>query len=89
MKKRARLEVVYDILSSIRNKDNQIKPTHLLYKSNLSYKMMQGYLKDLMDGDMVESNEEKGKKHYSLTKKGFDFLGKYDKIKEFTDSFGL
>ena len=88
-KKRDRLEVIYDILESIRKKNNEIKPTHLLYKSNLSYNMMKSYLKELMAADLVDEDENKKGKYYFLTSKGFEYLDKYSKIKEFTDSFGL
>ena len=43
-KKRDRLQVIYDILKAISLKNGQIKPTHILYKSNLSHQMMEEYL---------------------------------------------
>jgi predicted transcriptional regulator len=88
-KKRDRLEVIYDILNSVRNKSNKIKPTHLLYKSNLSYSMMKNYLDDLMGAGLMEEGESKTGKYYFLTEKGFQYLAEYVKIKEFTESFGL
>ncbi|MFT4343774.1 MAG: winged helix-turn-helix domain-containing protein, partial [Candidatus Woesearchaeota archaeon] len=56
-KKRNRLEVIYDILVAIRNKNGRIKPTHILYKSNLSHKMMNEYLSDLIEKGFVEESE--------------------------------
>ena len=36
-KKRDRLQVIFDILKTISEKSGRIKPTHILYKSNMSY----------------------------------------------------
>jgi len=88
-KKRDRLEIIHDILDSIRKKNNRIKPTHLLYKSNLSYNMMKQYLDELMVADLVNDGESKEGKYYTLTAKGFEYLQQYQKIREFTESFGL
>ena len=77
------------MLSSIRAKHGKIKPTHLLYKSNLSYKMMQEYLSDLKKAGLIKEVAEGNNKYFILTSKGITFLAEYHKIKEFTDSFGL
>ena len=88
-RKRNRLEVIRDILKVIRDKNGKIKPTHILYKSNLSYQMMNEYLDELIaKGFIIRLEKEKGKT-YSLTKKGFDYLEQYNLINEFTNSFGL
>ena len=52
-KKRTRLEVTYDILQVIRNRNGKIKPTHILYKSNLSYQMMDEYLRELIQKSFI------------------------------------
>jgi predicted transcriptional regulator len=88
-KKRDRLQIVHDILKAVRDKNGKIKPTHILYKSNLSHQMLEEYLAELISkGFMLESNTKSGKT-YSLTPKGFEYLQKYRMIVEFTDSFGL
>lgn len=90
VKKRERLEVISDILISIRDSNNKIKPTRLLYSSNLSPQMFKDYLKELMNKEfIVETIDKKGKKYFSLTNKGFEFLEKYKMIQEFVDNFGL
>ena len=53
-KKRGRLQIIYDILSAVRAKGGTIKPTHLLYKSNLSHQMMGEYLKDLIAKEFIQ-----------------------------------
>jgi predicted transcriptional regulator len=88
-KKRDRLQIIHDILKAIQDKNNRIRPTHILYKSNLSHQMMEEYLKDLISKDFILENVAKEGKTYSLTQKGFDYLNKYRLITEFTDSFGL
>ncbi len=88
-KKRDRLRVIFDILDVIREKGETIKPTHILYKSNLSHQMMQQYLNELIGkGFLIEKVAEKGKT-YSLTEKGFNYLKEYNKITTFVESFGL
>lgn len=88
-KKRDRLKIIYDILKAVHDKNNRIRPTHILYKSNLSHQMMEEYLTELIGKGFLIENIGKDNKTYSLTQKGFDYLNKYRMIAEFTDSFGL
>ena len=88
-RKRERLEVIYDILKAIADKNGKIKPTHILYKSNLSHQMMSEYLRELIDGKFVVELDSASGKTYSLTEKGFAYLDKYKVIVDFVDSFGL
>lgn len=88
-KKRNKLEVVYDILKVINHKDGRIKPTHIMYKSNLSHQMMEEYLKELIVKKFINEIKEKQKKTYKITQKGLDYLEKYRFIIEFSNSFGL
>ncbi len=88
-KKRTRLEVMHDILQVVKNKNGKIKPTHILYKSNLSHQMMEEYMKELIEKKFIVENSEKTGRTYSITQKGINFLDKYGLIKEFTSSFGL
>jgi len=87
--RRTKIEIIHDILAAIQKKGGRIKPTHLLYKSNLSYKKMLEYVKELMDKGMVGEEENGGKKIYTITEKGAAYIQEYKKIKEFSDSFGL
>jgi len=88
-KKRDRLQVIHDILRAIQEKNGKIKPTHILYKSNLSHQMMEEYLGELISGGFVLENSGASGKTYQLTEKGFDYLNKYRTITDFLDSFGL
>lgn len=89
-KKRGRLQIIHDILSAVRDKGGKIKPTHLLYKSNLSHQMMGEYLHDLIaKGFMEEEALNKRGKQYILTQRGYDYLQEYKKILSFVENFGL
>ncbi len=92
--RRSRLELVFDILQAIQNKGGQIKPTHLMYKSNLSHKLLNSYLDELISKEMIEIMEIEGKKKkiskmVALTEKGSGFLAEFRRIREFTEAFGL
>ncbi len=88
-KKRNRLQVIHDILRTINDKNGKIKPTHILYKSNLSYQMMEEYLNELLEKDFIKMIELKKGKTYSITEKGKSYLNEYKLITNFVDSFGL
>lgn len=87
--RRTKLEIVNDMLRSIQEKGGKIKPTHLLYKSNLSHNRMSSYIGYLMEKGMIEEKTVKSKKMFEITEKGFSFLENYKKIKEFSDAFGI
>lgn len=89
MKKRSRLEIIKDILEVIRSKSGNIKPTHILYKSNLSHQMMQEYLTELIEKGFVQEKRSPQGKRYGITPKGLTYLQKYRSIVDFTESFGL
>ncbi|MBI2629101.1 hypothetical protein HYW74_03390 [Candidatus Pacearchaeota archaeon] len=83
-KKRNRLEVIRDILQVINSRNGRIKPTHILYKSNLSYQMS-----ELIKKRFIIEHKTKEGKTYSVTEKGINYLNKYSLIADFTESFGL
>ncbi|MBU1129067.1 MAG: hypothetical protein KJ949_00355 [Nanoarchaeota archaeon] len=88
-KKRERLQVIRDILDSIR-KTRNIKPTRLLYSSNLSPQMFKEYVNELISkGFMKIDIDKKDKKTFSLTPKGFEFLQEYKAIENLIENFGL
>ena len=88
-KKRERLDVIKDILRVIRD-SRQIKPTRLLYASNLSPQMFKEYVEELLKKEfiMIET-DKKGKKTFHIQKKGNDFLEQYKIIENFIENFGL
>ena len=89
VKRRGKLEIIADILRSIQKKEGRIKPTHLLYKSNLSHAKLKEYVTILLEKGMMEERIVNGRKMYYMKDQGHKFLLEFERIKEFSDSFGL
>ena len=88
-RKRERLEVIRDILNSIRS-NRQIKPTRLLYASNLSPQMFKEYINELLTKGFIKFEiDKKEKKTFSLTPKGQEFLQEFKVIENLIENFGL
>lgn len=88
-KKRERLEVIKDILTAVRD-SREIKPTRLLYASNLSPQMFKEYVEELIKKGFLAVNAlDNNKKTIKISKKGNDFLEEYKTIERFVDNFGL
>jgi predicted transcriptional regulator len=88
-KKRERLDVIRDILNTVRE-NRQIKPTRLLYASNLSPQMFKEYVNELLGKKFIKLEVDgKEKKFFSLDKKGQSFLQEYKVIENFIENFGL
>ena len=89
-RKRDRLGVIYDILSTIQAHNNSIKPTPLLRYSNLSSKSFADYFDELLNKKFVKVLfDSKDKKYITLTDKGFKYLAKYQTITNFISEFEL
>lgn len=87
-RKRDRISIIEDMLTSIQNKGGEIKPTHLMYKSNLSYNQMNSYLEELLQKDFVRKIKKKNYDYIIMTDKGFGFIQKIREMKEFERTFG-
>jgi predicted transcriptional regulator len=89
-KKRERLQVIYDILKTVSEHRNSIKPTPLLRKSQLSSSSFSEYYSELVSkGFVKEVVDEEGQRYITLTDKGFTYLEKYRMIRGFIDEFEL
>ncbi|MBU4308764.1 MAG: winged helix-turn-helix transcriptional regulator [Nanoarchaeota archaeon] len=88
MVKRARLEIIRDILKMIQE-NRLIKVTPLIRKSNLSTSRFKEYYLDLLEKRLIREVSEKTGKKVALTEKGFRFLEKYKTIIDFIDEFEL
>ncbi len=69
---RQRLDIIADILEVI---SLDAKKTQIMFKANLSYKALTKYLSEVLNASLA--TYEQGRQCYSLTKKGYDFLGAY------------
>ncbi|MBI4451091.1 hypothetical protein HY642_03890 [Candidatus Woesearchaeota archaeon] len=87
--RRNQMDIVFDILRSIQDAGGRLKPTHVLYKSNLSHGRMKEYLDQLKGKGMISEQQEKQHNMIVITDYGLKFLEEYKKVREFTDAFGL
>lgn len=89
-KKRDRLEVIFSILSIIRDNHNSIRSTPLLRKSNLSSLRFSEYISELLAKDFIkEIYDKQDIKFYTLSDKGFTFLERYNSLRAFITDFDL
>jgi predicted transcriptional regulator len=88
-RKRSRIDIIGDMLESIQSKGGKIKPTHLMYKSNLSHNQMKSYLEELIEKNFVSKVPSSSYEYITITEAGSRFLEKLREMKEFERTFGL
>jgi predicted transcriptional regulator len=69
---RGRLDIIADIL---RVASQNAKKTQIMYQANLSYKVLQRYLRDITEASLLRF--ESAEQHYVVTLKGQEFLEAY------------
>ncbi len=72
--RRSRLETFSDILRAVGS--GAQKQTHIMYKANLSWSVVQEYIATLESQGLVEQAVEDNKRVYRLSQSGFDFLNR-------------
>ena len=78
MGKRSRLEIYYDVLEAINS--GTYKPTRIMYKTLLSWNMLNEILKPLIDNGFIRTEErDNSRRRYYVTDKGIDALSYYKK----------
>lgn len=86
------MEIVGDMLAAIQAKGGKIKPTHLMYKANLSYTQLCGYLDELVEKEFVReaaSEKNTNNSYIIITEKGDKFAQKLQEMRQFERAFGF
>jgi predicted transcriptional regulator len=78
------MQVELDILRVIN--EGIDRPTRIMYRTNLSWSVMQSFLTILESRGLVQTKKENGRTIYSLTDKGNNLLLTYDSVKSQFDS---
>jgi predicted transcriptional regulator len=73
------MEVKLDILLAI--KEGAGRPTHIMYRSNLSWSVMQGFIRSLEVQGLIKTEEKERKRKYVLTEKGERVLKTYESVR--------
>ena len=73
------MEVKIDIMQAIAGGSG--RPTHIMYRSNLSWAVMRSVMKALEQQGLVISREIEGRRSYVLTDKGTRVLQTYRTVK--------
>ncbi len=69
---RDRLDIIADILNVA---SQAAKKTQIMYQANLSYKVLQRYLSEIVDASLIKF--ENNNQSYKLTFKGQEYLNAY------------
>ena len=77
------------MLVAIQVAGGEIKPTRLLYKSNLSYNKMKEYLDELQEDELVDILPFGEKKLISITTKGHYYISELRKVRNLAKNIGL
>jgi predicted transcriptional regulator len=85
---RSKGRIFADILRAVKQ-DGSAKPTHILYKANLSHDRLTKYLTLLEDSELLTKTVVDDKAEYSITTKGEQFLMEFRRMEQFADAFGL
>lgn len=88
-RKRSRLDIITDMLSTLQQHGGELKPTHLMYKSNLSHVQMTSYLEELLEKEMIKKVKKKNNEYILITDKGHEFFDKLRQMREFEKTFGI
>ena len=81
------MEVEIDILLAIA--EGAGRPTHIMYRSNLSWAVMRSFIKILEQQGLVTSKEIEGRRNFVLTQKGSRVLETYDNVRTQLESVPL
>jgi predicted transcriptional regulator len=75
--KRNRVEIIAEILGLCSEPKSK---THVMYGTNLSWKMLQHYLSELQSRGLLEFHDNSSR--YVTSKRGLEFVEKWKELKE-------
>jgi len=78
MARRSQFEIYLDILKAVA--EGKRKPTHIMYRANLSWTRLKKYLDFLISQDLLQETVIDSASTFSLTQKGKDVIGYYKRI---------
>ena len=87
--RRSKMQVIADILRVVEGSGNRVKPTHILYKANLSHKLLKDHINTLLQKGFIEVEIEKNHTYYRITEKGQRFMSEFRKLEKLSQAFGL
>jgi predicted transcriptional regulator len=87
-RQRSRLRIYLDILNAVKDMGDA-KPTHVLYKANLSHDRLVKYLDELVGRGLLEVKQDGDGRVYAMTPKGVGFLIEVRKAESFVEGFGI
>ena len=82
--RRSRLDICFELMEATFVR-KEIKPTQLMYKANLSWKMMTEMLDYLTERGLVRSSQNGARRTISLTELGASCLGKLHEARKMLD----
>lgn len=88
LKYRSKGRIFADILRAVKI-EGSARPTHILYKANLSHDRLTKYLTMLEESELLTRSIDCEKSEYSITEKGEQFLVEFRRMEQFADAFGL
>ena len=76
-------------ISSCQSKKKKAKSSLHTFCTNPTHSKLKEYVNLLLEKGMIEERELKGKKMFFMKEQGHKFLLEFERIREFSDSFGL
>jgi len=78
MTRRSQMEIYIDILRAVA--DGKKKPTHIMYRANLSWTRLKRYINFLISQSLLSEEINEGTTVFSLTQKGKEVIGYFKMI---------
>jgi predicted transcriptional regulator len=78
--RRSHLEIFCDILRAIGSGAD--RPSTIMFKADLSWEVLQSYLRTLQSQNLIEASESDAKRTYRLSQKGYDILKQFVSIRK-------